>query len=413
MTIVVVNDFAHVNGGAAHVAITGALEMARRGCRVEFFSAVGPVAEELIGVPNLTVHCLGQSDILRDGNRLRAAWTGIWNARAATELVKLLSRLDAAQTVVHLHGWSKALSASVVPAAVKRGFQVVATLHDYFAACPNGAFYHYDAGSICRLKPMGAACIASSCDARHYGHKLWRVARQGVQASLGGIPTALKDFIYLSETSVRALRPYLPANARFHYVANPISVPRSAAVPVAANAAFVSVGRLSREKGHDLLASAAVGLGAPIVFVGDGEMRAPLERTLPQARITGWVSQEEVLRELSQARALVFPSRWYECQPLVVLEAAARGIPAIVPDTSAASELIVPETTGLLFRGGDASSLRRQLIRLRDPDMAATLGAAAYARYWASPFTVERHGDRLNEVYRTILSDADSTEVSP
>ncbi len=65
------------------------------------------------------------------------------------------------------------------------------------------------------------------------------------------------------------------------------------------------------------------------MFIGDGPLR-PIEAT--GARVTGWLSAEDVQRELEHARCLVFPSLWYETYGLVVNEAAARGIPAIVSD---------------------------------------------------------------------------------
>jgi hypothetical protein len=46
--LIVVNDHAHINGGAAKVAIDSAVGFARRGWRVTFFAAVGPVEQGLV-----------------------------------------------------------------------------------------------------------------------------------------------------------------------------------------------------------------------------------------------------------------------------------------------------------------------------------------------------------------------------
>ena len=69
MKVIVVNDFAFVNGGASQVAVTTAKLLAKKGHRVIFFSAVGPIGQELKEVQNLSVVCLNQKDILRDPNR--------------------------------------------------------------------------------------------------------------------------------------------------------------------------------------------------------------------------------------------------------------------------------------------------------------------------------------------------------
>jgi glycosyltransferase involved in cell wall biosynthesis len=100
------------------------------------------------------------------------------------------------------------------------------------------------------------------------------------------------------------------------------------------------------------------------------------------------------------------PSLWYEGQPLVVGEAAALGLPAIVPDRCAASDAIEDGVTGLLFRMGDADDLREKLVELsRNTQLAAGMGKAAFERYWSDPPTLESHIDDLEAVYRRVLRD--------
>ena len=117
MTLVIVNDFAYVNGGSAQVALASAKALAARGNHVILFSAVGPVSSDL-HMPNLTTICLGQYDIARDPYRIRAFIQGLWNLRASRAMANLLRGLDPSTTVIHIHGWTKALSASVVRRAL-------------------------------------------------------------------------------------------------------------------------------------------------------------------------------------------------------------------------------------------------------------------------------------------------------
>ena len=49
LDIIVANDFAHVNGGSAQVALSSAVGLAERGHRVTFLAAVPPVAESAHG----------------------------------------------------------------------------------------------------------------------------------------------------------------------------------------------------------------------------------------------------------------------------------------------------------------------------------------------------------------------------
>ena len=134
-------------------------------------------------------------------------------------------------------------------------------------------------------------------------------------------------------------------------------------------------------------------------------MQKELARLAPHALFTGWVSPEVARGKIRQSRALIFPSLWYETQGLVVAEAAAMGVPAIVPTTSAAREWVEDGVTGLHFQGGDAADLARKIILLRDnAAIAAAMGKEAYRRYWLQPATLAKHCDDLEQVYRQLLA---------
>ncbi len=402
MRVVVVNDFAHVNGGAAAVAIDSAVGLARRGHRVSFFAAVGPVDDRLPDA-GVEVVCTGQHEVVRDPSRVRAACQGLWNTAASRALNSHLNGVGREDTVIHLHGWSKALSTSVARAAMRGGFKIVCTLHDYFAACPNGGFFDFGSLKHCQLRPLSVACLTRNCDSRSYSHKLWRVARQVVQERVGGLPAGIDAFVVLSRLSGSILRPLLPQEARIFEIQNPIDVPRQPPVEVEKNSDFMLVGRLSPEKGGALFAGAAREAGVPALFVGDGPSRQEIASTYPSASITGWVPKGRVTDYLARARCLVFSSLWYEAQPLVPLEAAARGVPAIVSDGCAGAESVEDGVTGLLFRNGDAGSLAAALRRMGDDALVRRLGRAAYERFWTAPPTLASHVDGLELAYRELL----------
>ncbi len=400
--LVVVNDFAHVNGGAAKVAIRSATAFAERGYQVTFLACVAPVAPELERA-GVRVVLTGQHDIKSDPRRLRAAVQGIWNRRAFSVMSGVLAGCRSDRTVVHVHGWTKALSSSAVTGALRRKIPVVVTLHDYFYACPNGGFFNFQQQQMCSLKPLSAACIGTNCDRDGYAQKLWRVARQYVQNYGLAWGDGVQHFITLSDLSESVLRRLLPPTASLHRIPNPVDVEQRPPVPVAANSQFVAVGRLSAEKGIALLARAAAAIGGELTVIGDGPCRQELLSLYRPAQVTGWQTPDEALRSLRKARALVFPSLWYEAQPLAVLEAAAQGIPAIVPDSCAARELVEDGVTGLWFRGGDASDLAAKMRLLQDDGLVSRLGEAAYRRYWSSPYTLERHVTALEACYRSML----------
>jgi peptidoglycan/LPS O-acetylase OafA/YrhL/glycosyltransferase involved in cell wall biosynthesis len=402
LCVVVMNDFCYVQGGASKVAVDEAVALAQAGIRVTFLGAVGPVCAELQDAP-LTVHCLGQGELLNVARRPGVALQGIWNRAAARETRAILGALPRDRTIVHLHGYTKALTTSPVRAAKRLGIPVICTLHDFFAACPNGAFFDYTAGRPCNRRALSAACVARDCDKRHYAHKLFRVVRGLVQRHSGSFPAAVTEYISLSRRSETLLAPYLPRDAHLHALPNVIDAdPAETAVDPARNRAIVCVGRLDQEKGVMLIAGLARRLGISVVFVGDGPLRAQLE-AVPGVTVTGWVPSERVHEYLANARCLVFPSLWYETYGLVVAEAAARGIPAIVSDISAAAERIEEGVTGWSFRSGSADDLARCLKVVEDDGAVRAAGRAAYRAFWSNPETRSGHARKLVDIYRLAM----------
>jgi peptidoglycan/LPS O-acetylase OafA/YrhL/glycosyltransferase involved in cell wall biosynthesis len=403
LTVLMLNDFCYVQGGASKVAIGEAVALAKLGVQVIFLGAVGPVCSELRDVP-VVVECLGQKELLDVSRHPLVAVQGLWNLKAARRTRAILRMLPRDRTIVHLHGYTKALTASPVRAARRLGFPVICTLHDFFAACPNGAFFDYPKERPCMKHALSLGCVVTQCDKRRYAHKLFRVTRGLVQRGFARFPGAVRDYISLSRRSASILSPYLPPQARLYPLRDSIDAVRSAPVAVARNRTILYVGRLDPEKGVRLLAEATKRLGLDAVFVGDGPLRAELE-AVSGVSVTGWLSRDEIRPHLACARCLVFPSLWYETYGLTVDEAAACGVPAIVSDISAAAERVQDGVTGWRFRSGDASDLARRLTLIGDDALVRAAGLAAYNAYWRNRGSTEAHAGQLVSIYRLAMQN--------
>jgi glycosyltransferase involved in cell wall biosynthesis len=400
-TVVVLNDFTYVQGGASRVAIDEAVSLAGLGLDVIFIGAVGPVGPELAQAP-LRVICLGQPQLLDVARAPGVAFQSIWNRQSRRAVDAILDALDPLKTVVHLHGYTKALSAAPVASARAKGFQVLCTLHDFFSACPNGAFFDYVTAAPCSRVALSRDCAFARCDKRRQLHKAFRVARSLVQKQWAHFPANVLDYIVLSKRSAAILRPYLPAAARFHTVPHGFDADKLPPVKVGAQTDLACIGRLDEEKGVRLLAETAAKLRMPICFVGDGPLRAELE-AFPSVTVTGWLPPNGVAACLDRARCLVFPSLWYETYGLVVDEAAARGVPAVVSDVSAPSERLIEGVDGWVFRSGDANSLAAALVRTRDDAAVTRVGQAAFQGYWQRHTSRADHAAALVLLYQNML----------
>ncbi|KCV82318.1 group 1 glycosyl transferase [Actibacterium atlanticum] len=360
--VFIVSDFAELNGGQAKVAIDSARLLADAGIAVTFFAVSGP-PDEALEHPKIDVTCLNQPDILSDTNRLRAMGRGIWNREAAHRLRQEIGGFDPKTTVLHAHGYAKALSPSVGPILTDGPLPSIYTMHEYFLACPNGGFYDYQKNEICTRKALGIDCLTTNCDVRKPAHKAWRVARQVATWGPGRIPRGLKDVIYISETQRRAMTPYMSPNTRMHYLPNPIEQTDAPKVDFKNNNVFLFIGRLNPEKGGLMFAKAAKKAGVKAVFVGDGAEADQIRAANPDAILTGWQTPAQVQEWIGKSKALVFPSLWYETFGLVAFEALARGVPVICGEWNAASEGVEHGVNGLLYKEPTIEALALSLSK--------------------------------------------------
>ena len=403
MRAVVLNDYAFISGGASAVSISSARGLAARGVPTIYFTSVEPNDAARVEVAGLRVVCIGDQEIAHDSNRLRAFTKGLWNRHAAQALDRELAALDPADTIVHVHMWTKVLSSSVLHLAIRRGFKVLITLHDFFIACPTGGLFLPKTAELCPYVPLSWKCLRCSCDRRNYGHKIWRSARTVLQNKILRIPEGVAHFVGVSQLSMNLMRPWLPSGSSVTIVRNPVEAVDLGAAPVADSAPFLFIGRFSQEKGVLLAAQAVQRLGVPAVFIGDGELAAEARALCPHAIFTGWLSAEEIRGWLHQARALLFPPLWYETLGLVVVEAAAAGVPAIISDRCAATGFLTDGERGLHFTHGSLDGLCAAMTRLQDPTLAARLGRNAYEWYWRDPWTLDQHVSDLLALYERVL----------
>jgi glycosyltransferase involved in cell wall biosynthesis len=401
MQIVVLAEFAVASGGAEKVAVESARGLAEAGIDVTYIQAIDGPVDALLAHPRIRRIGLGNTDIWQRPAH-RAALTGLWDAEAAARLGAALDALPVRPDLIHLHQWTRSLSPSVFPALFARDLPVVTTLHDYFLACPNGVYYRFDQAEPCALKPLSAACIAAPCDGRSRLHKLIRVGRSV------SLRAALKrrrlDVIHVCDASVARMGALLEGlSVTHHRVDNPVGVTKQGPADPARGDALAYVGRLTREKGVDLVADAAQAAGLPALFVGTGPLENEL-RGRPGVELVGWQTPEAVWALLRRrARAIAAPSRWYETGPLTVYESLAHGIPVLASNRSGASEKVLDGVNGYSV-SPEPEAWARAAATLHDDALTARLGAAAHARYWATPMTLGAHTDALIAVYERILA---------
>jgi glycosyltransferase involved in cell wall biosynthesis len=165
------------------------------------------------------------------------------------------------------------------------------------------------------------------------------------------------------------------------------------------------VGKIEENKGARILVSAvaAARTGLPLVVLGEGTLSHTLKFDAAAAGvplvIRGWAEREDVLRCLSRAVALVFPSVWPEPLSRVLLEALALGTPVAAMATGGTRELLGTDGAGLVVE--DAAGLGEAVARLAgDPALRERTRHAARGR--AVAFSPAALIPRYEAAYRRL-----------
>lgn len=329
-----------------------------------------------------------------------AASEAIWSRRSASDVEQACLRF--LPDVIHVHNTFPLISPSLYWAAAKHKVPVVQTLHNFRLLCPQAIFLRD--GRICE------DCI---------GKLPWRSVVRGCYRE-----SALQSAVITGMLAThRALGTYrhritryiaLNAFARDKYVAGGLPGERFRIKPnfVAAQAIAhtdrrhggLYVGRLSTEKGIEVLARAATLAPAAALDVIGGGPLEPLAMEAFGAHYLGYQPLPEIMRRMASARFLVVPSICYENSPRTIVEAFACGLPVLASRLGALVEIVRDGVTGLLFNPCDPADLAAKIAwaNAHREDMAR-MGRAARAEYEAC-YTPQRNHEMLMDIYEDAIT---------
>lgn len=262
---------------------------------------------------------------------------------------------DLSPDIVHTHGYR----ADVVdaPGARRAGFPTITTVHGFAGGRLKNRLY--ETLQVRGFQKFDAVVAVSQPLAEH-------LARRGVpQARL--------------HTIVNAWRPGRPPLGRAE---------ARAALGVPADGFRVGfVGRLSREKGADVLVAAAAGRlrsqGVYVSVLGDGRERTALEAAAAALGLGGCVTWHGVVPDAGQLMrafdVMVMPSRT-EGTPIALFEAMAASVPVVATAVGGVPD-VVGDAEAVLVPTERPDALADAILRARsDPDGAERRAKSARRR---------------------------------
>ncbi len=175
---------------------------------------------------------------------------------------------------------------------------------------------------------------------------------------------------------------------------------------------ILHIGRLVEKKGTaDLLAALAGMTGVRLVVIGDGPLRAALQRQAGElgvkAQFLGAQNVGEVAEWMRRATLLAAPSVTArdgdaEGLPNVVVEGAASGIPVVATRHSGIPEAVEDGETGFLVPEHDRAALAERIgTLLGSPHLRREMGFAARALA-VERFDRLRQAERLEAIYDEV-----------
>lgn len=167
---------------------------------------------------------------------------------------------------------------------------------------------------------------------------------------------------------------------------------------------FITVGRLTKQKGHDNLLRAFSLLDGTshLIIVGEGELRQDIERLINELHIEGRVhllgERTNISALMHAADCFVFPSRW-EGVGIAMIEALAAGLPVIATNFDAAKEVVTHGENGLIAPIDEPQSLAEHMRQVESsPSLREHL--ASRARPSVARYAIEAHVQQLLAIFQ-------------
>jgi glycosyltransferase involved in cell wall biosynthesis len=405
MRILLINKYHYMRDGSTRAYFDTAHILREAGHEVAFFSMRHPQNEptpwEQYFVDQVD-YTDTEGPSLRE--KLRIVMRMIWNREAQRQLDRLIEEFQ--PEVAHLHNVYHQLSPAIIRTLHQHGIPMVMTLHDYKLVSPN--YNLFVRGRIWEgSKPRRYwRCVADRCVRDSYLASFVCTVEAYLHRWFGTYGL-VDHFIAPSHFLIDTFHDFGWERVIQH-VPQPLRpFPQAEASPVSApDAPYIFLGRLSPEKGVSVAIEAMHSYTGPssLWIVGTGPEEARLREQASdlgeRVKFWGHLSGDALRDTLSQAKALILPSVWYENMPYVMLEALGAGRPVIASRLGGIVERITDGVNGSLFEAGDAQSLVEQMSRLETTDSTA-LSRRAYASI--ADLTPEQYLTTLEQIYTGLV----------
>lgn len=347
MKILMVNKFLYSRGGAENYMLRLGEELKASGHEVEYFGMYdekNTVGNSLgLYTANMDFHSTGVQ-------RFFYPFKIIFSIESYKKIGKVLDNYK--PDIVHINNINFQLTPSIIYAVKKRNIPIVQTVHDYQMICPNHLLYNFKETKICERCINGSkwncfkhSCIHNSKAKSLIGSieaKLYAVLKTYKMVDLYICPSKFLENKLLCASDI-----YSGKTMAIH---NFIEKKPVCSKTDFQNPYIVFAGRLSKEKGVELLANTAKILPQyHFVVAGNGPDDECL-KNIPNVTLKGFLTGNELFELMTNAKLQIFTSIWYENCPLSILESHSMGVPVVTMNSGGMTELVEDGKTGVLVK---------------------------------------------------------------
>ncbi len=407
MKILQINNFEAIGGGSDRVYQLTTSMLLNRGHEVATLSCGDQSFDSRKTTALLPRNGYVQTNALRTIKNIRE-----FVYRPATaQAIELLSR-NFKPDIAHLHIFYGQLSSSVLSALRRLRIPCVMTVHEYRMLCPISTLYAPRQG-ICERCAAGRKtnAVALRCNRDSLFASALSAGESWIRDRYFNYTEHIAHFFMVSKFCLNKHAEYLPTiREKSSVLYNFVGDQDRADIPASGqrDAPFLYAGRISHEKGVDLLCAAfSERPELSLRVAGDGPLLMELRSKYAKfgnIKFLGKLASAALKAEIRSAKFSVVPSEWYENNPMSILESFGAGTPVLGADIGGIPELVIPDKTGLVFTPSNKSSLLNAL----DQASAMADGAREAMASNALALIEERHSesayyDRLLSGYANVI----------
>ena len=323
----------------------------------------------------------------------------MWSSKVIHDVLKLGEQFN--PDLIHAHNIFPLISPSLYSVANRFNIPVIQTLHNFRLVCPQATLLRH--GQHCE------DCLGNT-PWRAIVHRCYRnsIPQSAVTASMIMMHRFLRTWKH-------KVTRYIVLNqvCRDKFIEGGLPFERLRIKPNFAESfkepqwhhrnGGLFVGRLSEEKGLNVLADALLHLPGVVISVyGKGDMQSFVEKSLG-FKYHGFQEAQQLQVRMHEAAYLVVPSTGMESFGLVAIEAFACGTPVIASAHGGLREIVVHGKTGLLVEPGNSKALAQAISYAEThPEKMKAMGQAARQVY-VRKYTPEINYHLLMTIYREAL----------